>query len=32
MKTVTATARTIAASGTVMAVRRAPRHPRYTGI
>ena len=32
MKTVIATARTIAASGTVIGVRRAPLYPRFTGI
>ena len=32
MKTVIATARTIAVSGTVVAVRRAPGYPRFTGI
>ena len=32
MKTVTATARTIAATGTVVAVRRAPHYPRFTGV
>jgi len=32
MKTDIATARTIAASGTVIAVRRAPLYPHFTGI
>jgi len=32
MKTATAPSRTVAASGTVVAVHRAPGYPRFTGI